>query len=133
MNMNYTQALEYIHAINWTFCKPGLDRIGELCEKLGHPEKALKFIHVAGTNGKGSFCAMLSSILIHAGYKTGLYTSPHMVTFNERMRVNGEMIDNEMLADITSRVRPIADSMEDRPTEFELVTAIAFVYFKEMG
>lgn len=133
MNMNYTQALEYIHAINWTFCKPGLERIGELCEKLGHPEKDLKFIHVAGTNGKGSFCAMLSSILIHAGYKTGLYTSPHMVTFNERMRVNGEIIDNEMLADITSRVRPIADSMEGRPTEFELVTAIAFVYFKEMG
>ncbi len=130
--MNYTEALEYIHAINWTFCKPGLERIGELCEKLGHPERDLKFIHVAGTNGKGSFCAMLSSILTHAGYKTGLYTSPHMVTFNERMRVNGEMIDNEVLADITSRVRPVADSMTDRPTEFELVTAIAFVYFKQM-
>ena len=61
--MNYEQALEYIHAINWTFCKPGLARIGELCEKLGHPERDLQYIHVAGTNGKGSFCKMLSSVL----------------------------------------------------------------------
>ena len=70
--MNYEQALEYIHAINWTFCKPGLERIGELCEKLGHPEKDLKYIHVAGTNGKGSFCKMLSSVLQEAGYRVGL-------------------------------------------------------------
>ena len=131
--MNYEQALEYIHAINWTFCKPGLERIGELCEKLGHPERALQYIHVAGTNGKGSFCTMLSSILMEAGYKTGLYTSPHMVRFNERMRVNGKEIDDVVLAEITERVKPVADSMTDRPTEFELVTAIAFVYFKEMG
>lgn len=130
--MNYTESLEYIHAVNSIFCKPGLERIGELCAKLGHPERALKFVHVAGTNGKGSFCSMLSSILMHAGYRTGLYTSPHMVSFNERMRVNGEYIDNETLAEITSRVRPLADSMADRPTEFELVTAIAFDYFKQM-
>ena len=131
--MNYEQALEYIHAINWTFCKPGLERIGELCEKLGHPERDMKYIHVAGTNGKGSFCKMLSSVLQEAGYRVGLYTSPHMVRFNERMRVNGEEIDNDVLAQITERVKPVADSMVDRPTEFELVTAIAFVYFKEMG
>lgn len=131
--MNYQESLAYIHAINWTFCKPGLERIGELCEKLGHPERGLKFVHVAGTNGKGSTCSMLSSILTQAGYRTGLYTSPHMVTFNERMRVDGENIKDEVLADITTRVRPIADSMADRPTEFELVTAIAFVYFKEMN
>ena len=131
--MNYTESLEYIHAINWTFCKPGLERIGELCEKLGHPERGMKFVHVAGTNGKGSFCAMLSAILAKAGYKTGLYTSPHMLTFNERMRINGENIDDAVLAEITSRVRPFADAMTDRPTEFELVTAIAFVYFKQMG
>ena len=131
--MNYEQALAYIHAINWTFCKPGLERIGELCEKLGHPERDVRFIHVAGTNGKGSFCTMLSSILAEAGYKVGLYTSPHMVRFNERMRVNGECIDDDVLADITTRVKPIADAMTDRPTEFELVTAIAFLYFKEMN
>ena len=131
--MNYEQALEYIHAINWTFCKPGLERISELCEKLGHPEREMKFIHVAGTNGKGSFCTMLSSILREAGYRVGLYTSPHMVRFNERMRVNGECIDDAVLADITARVKPFADAMTDRPTEFELVTAIAFLYFREMG
>lgn len=129
--MTYDEALEYIHGVNWTFCKPGLERIGELCEKLGHPEKKLKFVHVAGTNGKGSFCSMLESVLRAAGYKTGLYTSPYIKEFNERMRVMGENIENEVLADITSRVRPIADSMKDKPTEFELITAIAFQYFYE--
>ena len=131
--MNYTEALEYIHGVNWTFCKPGLDRIGELCERLGNPQNKLKFIHVAGTNGKGSFCSMLESVLRKAGYKTGLYTSPYIKEFNERMRVGGENIDNEVLADITTRVRPIADSMTDKPTEFELITAVAFQYFYEAG
>ncbi len=131
--MNYNEALEYIHGVSWTFCKPGLERIGELCEKLGHPEKKLKFIHVAGTNGKGSFCSMLESVLRAAGYKTGLYTSPYIREFNERMRVMGENIKCDTLADITSRVKPIADSMTDKPTEFELITAIAFQYFYEAG
>ena len=67
--MNYSEALEYIHSINWTFCKPGLERIRELCERLGDPQKSLKFIHVAGTNGKGSFCSMLESVLRESGYK----------------------------------------------------------------
>ena len=129
--MNYNEALEYIHGISWTFCKPGLERISELCEKLSHPEKKIKFIHVAGTNGKGSFCSMLSSILIKAGYRVGLYTSPYIKVFNERMRVNGENIKDEVLADITARVKPIAESMTDKPTEFELITAIAFQYFYE--
>ncbi len=131
--MTYEEALEYIHGVSWTFCKPGLERINELCERLGHPEKDLKFVHVAGTNGKGSFCSMLESVLRHAGYKTGLYTSPYIKEFNERMRVCGENIDNDVLADITTRVRPIADAMTDKPTEFELITAIAFQYFKEAG
>lgn len=129
--MNYTEALEYIHSISWTFCKPGLERIGELCQKLGNPEKKLKFVHVAGTNGKGSFCSMLSSILVAEGYKVGLYTSPYIKVFNERMRVNGENIPNGKLAELTERVKPIADAMMDRPTEFELITAIAFLYFAE--
>ena len=101
--MNYEEALEYIHSINWTFCKPGLERIGELCEKLGHPERDLKFIHVAGTNGKGSFCSMLDSVLRVAGYKTGLYTSPYVYRFNERMKVDGEDIKDDVLARITER------------------------------
>ena len=129
--MNYDEAIKYIHSINWTFCKPGLERISELCERLGHPERKLKFIHVAGTNGKGSFCSMMESVLRASGYKTGLYTSPYIKEFNERMRVGGENIKDETLADITSRIRPIADAMTDKPTEFELITAIAFQYFYE--
>lgn len=128
--MNYTEALEYIHGISWCFCKPGLERIGELCRRLGNPEKGLKFIHVAGTNGKGSFCAMMASVLAHAGYKTGLYTSPYIRVFNERMQINGKPISDAELAEITSYVRPFADAMSDRPTEFELITAVAFEYFK---
>lgn len=131
--MTYEEALEYIHGVSWTFCKPGLERISELCERLGNPEKKLRFVHVAGTNGKGSFCSMLDSVLRAAGYKVGLYTSPYIREFNERMRVDGKNIDNEALADITERVRPIAEAMTDKPTEFELITAIAFQYFYEAG
>ena len=131
--MTYEEALEYIHGVSWTFCKPGLERVSELCERLGNPQDKLKFVHVAGTNGKGSFCSMLESVLRAAGYKTGLYTSPYIKEFNERMRVLGDNIDNGVLADITERVKPIADSMTDKPTEFELITAIAFQYFYEAG
>lgn len=131
--MNYNEALDYIHKINWCFCNPGLDRITELCNKLDNPQKKLKFIHVAGTNGKGSFCAMLSSILGKAGYKVGLFTSPYVKVFNERMAINGEMISNEELASLTEKIKPLADSMEDKPTEFELITALAFEYFANNG
>lgn len=131
--MNYEESLEYIHGISWTFCKPGLERISALCEALGHPERELRFVHVAGTNGKGSFCSMLESVLRAAGYRTGLYTSPYIKEFGERMRVMGENIPNDKLAEITSYVRPVADAMEDKPTEFELITAIAFEYFKREG
>ena len=127
--MNYDEAIEYIHSVNWTFCKPGLSRISALCEALGHPEDSLKFIHVAGTNGKGSFCSMTASILREAGYRVGLFTSPYIVRFNERMRIDGEDISDSELAEITEKIKPICDSMQDKPTEFELITAIAFVYF----
>lgn len=127
--MNYNEALEYIHGVSWTFCKPGLERIGELCERLGHPERKLKFIHIAGTNGKGSTSAMLDSVLRAAGYKIGLYTSPYIRVFNERMRVNGENISDNELASLTEYIKPIAEKMSDKPTEFELITALAFEYF----
>ena len=127
--MNYEESLKYIHSINWCFCKPGLERIAELCHRLGDPQKHLKFVHVAGTNGKGSTSSMLESVLREAGYKTGLYTSPYIREFNERMRINGQNIANGELAEITSDIRPIADSMTDKPTEFELITAVAFEYF----
>ena len=127
--MDYKEALEYIHSINWTFCKPGLERTEELCKGLSNPQDNLKFIHVAGTNGKGSFSSMLSSILVEAGYKVGLYTSPYITYFNERMAINGEPISNDELVTVTEKVKKIADKMKEKPTEFELVTAIAFEYF----
>ncbi len=128
--MTYDEALKYIHGVSNFFCKPGLERITALCDMLGHPEKDLKFIHVAGTNGKGSFCSMMDSVLRTAGYKVGLYTSPYIYEFNERMRVNGENISNDTLCELTEYVKQFADTMEDSPTEFELITAIAFEYFK---
>ena len=112
--MNYEQALEYIHSVNWTFCKPGLERITELCKALGNPQKKLRFIHVAGTNGKGSTSAMLASVLQRAGYRTGLYTSPYIRTFCERIRVEGENIPEDKLAALTDRIRPIAEKMADK-------------------
>ena len=128
--MTYKEAIDYIHSINWTFCKPGLERIGELCRKLGHPEKSLNFIHVAGTNGKGSFCSMTSSVLSAAGYRVGLFTSPYIKEFNERIQVNGRNISDRELIELTEYIKPIADKMEDKPTEFELITAMAFEFFK---
>jgi len=127
--VNIQQAIDYIHSVSWVFCKPGLDRIRTLCQALGNPQDKLKFIHVAGTNGKGSFCAMTASMLQAAGYRTGLFTSPYIVDFNERMQINGENISDAELIELVETVRPMADAMEDRPTEFELITALAFLYF----
>ena len=131
--MNCSEAIEYIHSINWCFCKPGLDRIKALCHMLGDPQKELKFIHVAGTNGKGSFCSMLDSVLRRAGYRTGMFTSPYIRYFNERICFDGAPISDKDLAEVTSYVRPFADSMEEKPTEFELITAIGFEYFRRRG
>ena len=128
--MTYEEALKYIHSVNWVGSKLGLERTRELLEKLGNPQKELKFIHIAGTNGKGSTAAMLSSILERAGYRTGLYTSPFINRFNERMQVNGEQIPDGTLAELTDHIRPYADAMEDAPTEFELITALAMEYFR---
>ena len=127
--MTCKEALEYIHSVCWKGSKPGLSRITELCARLGDPQKKLRFIHVAGTNGKGSVSAMLTSILMKAGKKVGTFTSPYIFEFRERMCVNSEMISEDELAAATEFVRPHADAMEDSPTEFELITAIALVYF----
>lgn len=129
--MNYEETLEYIHSVSWLGSKPGLSRTRTLLNSIGDPQKKLKFIHVAGTNGKGSTSACLESILRQAGYKTGLYTSPYIIQFNERMQVNGEQISNEELSKITEYVKPFAEQMEDHPTEFELITAIAMKYFAD--
>ena len=127
--MTYEEALKYIHSVNWVGSKLGLERTRELLGKLGRPHEQLKFIHIAGTNGKGSTAAMLASILERAGYRTGLYTSPFINRFNERMQVNGEQIPDAVLAELTERIQPYADAMEDAPTEFELITALAMEYF----
>ena len=128
--MTYQEAIQYIHSVSWTFCKPGLERITSLCRALGNPQKDLQFVHVAGTNGKGSFCAMLDSILRAEGYRVGLFTSPYIRFFNERICVGGKPISDEELAEVTTAVKPYADAMTDRPTEFELITAIALEYFR---
>ena len=128
--MTCEQAIQYIHSNSWKGQRPGLERIRALLAALGDPQKAVRCIHVAGTNGKGSVCAMLDSILRAAGYRVGLFTSPYIRRFQERMRADGEMIGDEELAEITEFVRPHAEAMEDRPNEFELITAIGFEFFR---
>lgn len=127
--MNAEQAIAYIHSVCWKGSIPGLGRTQELLEKMGNPEKKLKFVHIAGTNGKGSTAAMTASILNKAGYRTGLYTSPYIYRFHERIQVDGVEISDEDLTEITEYVKPLADSMAQSPTEFELVCCIAFEYF----
>ena len=127
--MNAIEAIEYIHSVCWKGSIPGLGRTQELLSKMGNPEKKLKFVHIAGTNGKGSTAAMTASILQQAGYKVGLYTSPYIYRFHERMQVNGVQISDEDLAAVTEYVQPFAQSMAESPTEFELVCCIAFEYF----
>ena len=131
--MTAEQAVEYIHSITWLGSKPGLERTRELLRRMGNPEKELKFIHIAGTNGKGSTAAMTASILQKAGYRVGLFTSPCIFKFNERIQINGEYISDEDLAAVTAFVKPLAAAMDDHPTEFELVTAIGFEHFKRQG
>ena len=128
--MTAEQALSYIHSTCWKGSVPGLSRTEELLSRMGDPHKSLKYIHIVGTNGKGSTAAMLDSILRAAGYTTGLYTSPYIFRFNERMQVNGQPIEDKELAEITEFVRPHAEDMEDKPTEFELITCIAFEFFR---
>ena len=127
--MTYEEALEYIHGVKWQNSKPGLSRTRELLAHLGNPERSLAFVHIAGTNGKGSTSAMLASVLQAAGYRVGLYTSPYIYVFNERMQINGENIPDGELAALTEEIRPFADAMEDAPTEFEMITALAMLYF----
>ena len=130
-------AIEYINTPRWLTSRLGLERIRELLDRLGRPQDRLKFVHIAGTNGKGSTCAFTASILAEAGFKTGLFTSPYVETFHERIRVNGYNISDEDLTAATLRVRECAEAMEaeggEHPTEFELMTAVALVHFAHVG
>lgn len=129
--MGIDETLQFIHATSWMGSRLGLERMLDLMFRLGNPQEELRFVHVAGSNGKGSVCAMLSSILTAADYRTGLYTSPHLVRVNERMKINGEDISDEALISVAERVKLAAEQMDDKPTEFEVITAMAFVYFRQ--
>lgn len=133
--MQYKDALDYIHNTMKFGIKLGLHNIACLLDLMGNPHKKLKYVHVAGTNGKGSTVAFISRILIESGYKVGIYTSPYLERFTERIKVNDEEIPENELARITAFVREKVNIMlergENHPTEFEIVTAIAFQYFFE--
>ncbi len=131
--MTGNEAVNYIHSKSWLGTKPGLERITELCAGLGNPQDSLRVIHVAGTNGKGSFCAMLASILEKCGLKVGLFTSPYVWHFNERIRIGECEITDDELGDVTEKVKTVADKMKNIPTEFELLTAVGYLYFKEQA
>ena len=133
--MNYTEALEYIHGVDKFGMILGLDSIRELLRRLGNPQENLNIIHIAGTNGKGSTASFISSVLVESGYRTGLYTSPFLERFNERIRIDGEEIDDQRLADCVEKVKEKAEEMAaeglQHPTEFEIVTATAFYFYNE--
>jgi dihydrofolate synthase/folylpolyglutamate synthase len=134
--LNYQQTIDYLYArlpmfsrIGASAIKKDLTNTLELCKRLGDPQRKLKTIHVAGTNGKGSTSHMLAAILQTAGYRTGLYTSPHLKDFRERIRVDGDMISRQFVVDFTERVRPWLDEIE--PSFFEITVAMALTYFTE--
>ncbi|MDP4180625.1 MAG: folylpolyglutamate synthase/dihydrofolate synthase family protein [Bacillota bacterium] len=133
--MNYTDALNYIHDTLKFGVKLGLQNITALLELMGNPHKSLKFIHVAGTNGKGSTVTFISNILIKSGYKTGIYTSPFLERFTERIKIGEDEISQSEIGRLTEFVKSKVDELVknggNHPTEFEIVTAIAFQYFYE--
>ena len=129
--MSYESTLEYIHAVKWQKRKPGLSRTRQLLTALGNPQRELKFVHIAGTNGKGSTAACIASCLRESGYRVGLYTSPYINRFNERIQVNGVPISDVALERLVDSIRDKAESMSDSPTEFEIITALAFLYFAQ--
>jgi dihydrofolate synthase / folylpolyglutamate synthase len=142
--MNYNEAINYIYQFTNYEAVPrphaednyDLRRLFEVLELLGNPHLKAKTLHIAGTNGKGSTCAMLASVLTAAGYKTGLYTSPHLITSRERFAIDGKMISEEQLADIVTRIKPLIEQVNTRATYgiltvFEILTVVSFVYFAE--
>jgi dihydrofolate synthase/folylpolyglutamate synthase len=130
--MTYSDAIAYLYGLQKHGIKLGLENMRALLGRLGHPERRFRVLHVAGTNGKGSTAAMAASILQAAGYRVGLYTSPHLIDFRERIRVDRVMIDEQQVADLTARLRE-AIAPDLTPTFFELTTAMALLHFAESG
>ena len=131
--MNYAQAMAYIKNTAKFGSKLGLERTEKILELLGDPHKKLKCIHIAGTNGKGSTTAMVTRILVEAGYKVGSYTSPFIEEFEERMQINNKNIPKTDLSDIVTTVSRAVDTVValgySNPTEFEIITCVGFLYF----
>ena len=125
------EVLEYLYSLEWFGINLGLERMQQLMKLLDHPEKKFRAVHVTGTNGKGSVCAMIASILRTSGLKVGLYTSPHLVRFNERIVVDGVEITDKELISYTTLVRKIVEQNNIQMTFFEFTTAIAFLHFAE--
>ena len=132
MSTSYLQSVEFLYGLQKHGIKPGLETIQALLDGLGHPERRYPSLHIGGTNGKGSTAAMVASVLQAAGYRVGLYTSPHLVDFRERIQVNGDMISEERVAALTDRIRT-AYGVPCEPTFFEFTTAMAFQCFAEAG
>jgi len=135
LEKDYQESLEYLVTLTTFGFNFGLGRIQELLKRLGNPEKTLRVIHVGGTNGKGSTTVMIAGILQEAGYKVGVFTSPHLHDWRERLVINGQMIPKEKVIQAVRRVRPYLETMVaegfEHPTEFEVSTALAFLYFTE--
>lgn len=131
--MNYPEAIQYLKGTNRAFCKPGTERVQGLCAAVGNPQKMLPAVHVAGTNGKGSFCVILASLLSAAGFRVGRFSSPALCRSNECITVNGREIDDDSFARLVTLLAPAAEAEPDRPTEFEILTVAAFLYFKEQN
>ncbi len=132
--MTYEQALYSIHSLLTFGSRPGLDRMRRFLKELGDPQDKLKYIHVAGTNGKGSVCALLSSVLVAAGYKTGLFISPYITDFRERIQINNRMVDREALTGAVERTLPVLKRLNEQGvviTEFEYVNALQFLIHAE--
>jgi dihydrofolate synthase/folylpolyglutamate synthase len=129
--MKYDEAVKWLDSFQQFGMKLDLERIRELSRFLGNPEKKFQSIHVAGTNGKGSVCKYIASVLNKAGYKTAVYSSPHLITLRERFEINNEYIDEESFSNIVSKIKDIVEKNEIKPTYFEICTAIAFEYFSK--
>src|SRR5215216_151107 len=134
--MTYPQTLEYLYnklpmfsRIGTAAFKKDLTNTLIICEHLGNPQTKFKSIHIAGTNGKGSVSHMLAAVLQTAGYQTGLYTSPHLYDFRERIKINGTMVPEQFVIDFTEKVKPLIEEIQ--PSFFEITVAMAFEYFAE--
>ncbi|WP_409270820.1 bifunctional folylpolyglutamate synthase/dihydrofolate synthase [Neobacillus sp. SCS-31] len=137
MFQTYDEALAWIHARLRLGIKPGLKRMEWMMERLGNPERKIKTIHIGGTNGKGSTVTFLRSILEAAGYSVGTFTSPYIESFNERISVNGTQVKDDDILKLANRIKPLADELDHSelggPTEFEVITAMSFIYFAEIS